>query len=136
MNQLTRRDFVKAGAAALGAIASGCAGSGQTPLPPPNASLVFPQGFLWGASTSAYQIEGGWNADGKGESIWDRFVHSIPSPIAHGDTGDIACDHYHLYQQDVALARTMNLKSYRFSISWPRVLPSGSGAVNQAGLDF
>ena len=136
MNQLTRRNFLQAGAGALGAFAAGCAGSGQLPVPPPNNSLVFPHGFLWGASTSSYQIEGAWNSDGKGESIWDRFVHSLPSRIANGDTGDIACDHYHLYQQDVALARTMNLKSYRFSISWPRVLPSGSGTINQAGLDF
>jgi len=136
MNQVTRREFVKTGVSVLGAIAAGCAGSGSSPTPPPNNTLVFPQGFLWGASTSAYQIEGGWNADGKGPSIWDTFVHSTPSPIANGDTGDVACDDYHLYQQDVALAQSLNLKSYRFSISWPRVLPTGSGAVNQAGLSF
>ncbi|MEW5870303.1 MAG: GH1 family beta-glucosidase [Chloroflexota bacterium] len=95
----------------------------------------FPPKFLWGAATAAYQIEGAWNADGKGESIWDRFSHT-PGRIYNGDTGDIACDHYHLYQQDIALMRSLGLKAYRFSISWPRVLPAGRGAINPAGLDF
>ena len=95
----------------------------------------FPPEFVWGAATSAYQIEGAWNEDGKGESIWDRFSHT-PGKVAHGDTGDVACDHYHRYPADVGIMTRLGLKAYRFSISWPRVLPRGRGAVNPAGLDF
>ena len=95
----------------------------------------FPAGFLWGASTAAYQIEGAWNEDGKGESIWDRFSHS-PYKIFNGDTGDVACNHYHRMPEDVALMKELGLQTYRFSISWPRVLPAGRGPVNQKGLDF
>jgi beta-glucosidase len=95
----------------------------------------FPAGFLWGAATAAYQIEGAWNEDGRGESIWDRFSHS-PYRVLNGDTGDVACDHYHRMPQDVALMKELGLQTYRFSISWPRVLPQGRGAVNQKGLDF
>ncbi|MCZ7546107.1 MAG: GH1 family beta-glucosidase [Anaerolineae bacterium] len=96
---------------------------------------IFPDGFLWGAATASYQIEGAWEADGKGESIWDRFSHT-PGKVQDGDTGDVACDHYHRYAEDVALMRGLGLKAYRFSISWPRVIPDGKGAVNEAGLDF
>ncbi len=95
----------------------------------------FPEGFLWGAATSAYQIEGAWNVDGKGESIWDRFTHS-PHRIWNGDTGDVACEHYQRWAQDVALMKELILKTYRFSIAWTRVLPQGRGAVNRKGLDF
>jgi beta-glucosidase len=95
----------------------------------------FPEGFLWGTSTSAYQIEGAWNEDGKGESIWDRFSHS-PYRILGGDTGDVTCDHYHRMPEDVALMKELGLKTYRFSISWPRVLPEGGGTVNNKGLGF
>ncbi len=95
----------------------------------------FPEGFLWGAATAAYQVEGAWNEDGKGESIWDRFCHS-PYKIFNGDTGDVASDHYHRMPEDVALMKELGLKSYRFSISWPRVLPEGRGPVNARGLDF
>lgn len=95
----------------------------------------FPSTFLWGAATAAYQIEGAWNSDGKGESIWDRFSHA-PGCIHKGETGDIACDHYHRYQQDVAFMRKLGLKAYRFSISWPRLIPAGRGVINPAGLDF
>ncbi len=97
--------------------------------------IQFPDGFLWGAATAAFQIEGAWNEDGKGESIWDRFCHT-PYRIQTGDTGDIACDHYHQMPQDVALMKQFGLKAYRFSISWPRVIPMGRGAVNPKGLDF
>jgi beta-glucosidase len=96
---------------------------------------AFPQDFVWGAATSAYQIEGAWNEDGKGESIWDRFTHRRFT-IRNADTGDIACDHYHRMAQDVALMRALGLKSYRFSISWSRVLSGGHGLANPKGLDF
>jgi beta-glucosidase len=97
--------------------------------------MRFPSDFLWGAATAAYQIEGAWNEDGKGESIWDRFCHT-PGKITNADTGDVACDHYHRYPEDIALMRQLGLKAYRFSISWPRVLSAGFGRVNPAGLDF
>jgi beta-glucosidase len=97
--------------------------------------IRFPSDFIWGAATAAHQIEGAWNEDGKGESIWDRFSHT-PGKIHHGDTGNVACDHYHRYRDDVALMRQLGLKAYRFSIAWPRVIPNGYGAVNPAGLDF
>jgi beta-glucosidase len=99
------------------------------------ATRTFPKGFYWGAATASYQIEGAWQADGKGESIWDRFAHT-PGRIRNGDTGDVACDSYHRFAEDVALLREMNLGSYRFSISWPRIQPSGRGAPNQAGIDY
>lgn len=95
----------------------------------------FPSNFLWGAATASYQIEGAWNEDGKGESIWDRFSHT-PGKIKNGDTGDVACDHYHRYPEDIALMRQLGLKAYRFSISWPRLIPNGMAPVNPAGLDF
>lgn len=96
---------------------------------------LFPQGFLWGAATSAYQIEGAWAEEGKGEYHWDRFCHT-PGTIAHGDTGDEACDHYHRYASDVSLMRQLGLQAYRFSISWPRVFPNGRGTANRHGLEF
>jgi len=97
--------------------------------------LRFPSGFAWGAATAAYQIEGAWNEDGKGESIWDRFAHT-PGKIKTGEHGDRACEHYGRYPEDIALMRAMNLTSYRFSIAWPRVQPSGSGKANPKGIDF
>jgi beta-glucosidase len=97
--------------------------------------VTFPSDFAWGAATAAYQIEGAFNEDGRGESIWDRFSHT-PGKVQNGDTGDVACDHYHLYREDIALMKQLGLKAYRFSISWPRVLPDGRGAANLAGLDF
>jgi len=95
----------------------------------------FPNNFLWGAATASYQIEGAWNEDGKGESIWDRFSHT-PGKVANNDTGDVACDHYHRYQDDIALMHSLGLKAYRFSVSWTRILPAGKGVVNAGGLDF
>ena len=95
----------------------------------------FPPRFLWGAATSAYQIEGAWNEDGKGESIWDHFSHTSDK-INDGLTGDIACDHYHRYPEDIALMRHLGLKTYRFSVSWPRVIPLGRGCINPKGLGF
>jgi beta-glucosidase len=95
----------------------------------------FPPDFVWGAATSAYQIEGAPLADGAGPSIWQRFSHT-PGRMANGDTGDVACDHYHRYNDDVALMRDLGLQAYRFSISWSRILPDGTGRVNERGLDF
>lgn len=95
----------------------------------------FPHNFLWGAATASYQIEGAWNEDGKGESIWDRFSHT-PGKIADNSTGDVACDHYHRYEEDISLMRRIGLKTYRFSIGWARVLPQGRGKINLKGLDF
>jgi len=99
------------------------------------ARLEFPQGFRWGTATASYQIEGAAREDGKGESIWDRFSHT-PGKIKAGQTGDVACDSYHRWRDDVALQQAMNLNSYRFSIAWPRIQPSGRGAPNRAGLDY
>jgi beta-glucosidase len=98
-------------------------------------STRFPAGFVWGVATSAYQIEGSPLADGAGPSIWQRFSHT-PGKMTNGDTGDVACDHYNRYRDDVALMRDLGLAAYRFSISWSRVLPSGTGPVNERGLDF
>lgn len=95
----------------------------------------FPHNFLWGAATAAYQVEGAWNEDGRGESIWDRFSHT-PGNVSNGDTGDIACDHYRRWEQDIVLMRQLGLKAYRFSTSWSRVLPTGRGRINPEGLDF
>jgi beta-glucosidase len=95
----------------------------------------FPDHFVWGASTAAYQIEGAWNADGRGESIWDRFCHT-PGKIQDGDTGDVACDHYHRWPEDIELMKRLGLQAYRFSISWPRIYPQGRGELNRAGIDF
>ena len=97
--------------------------------------IEFPEGFLWGAATSAYQIEGSPLADGAGPSIWHRFAHS-PGLTAGGETGDVACDHYRRYATDVGLMRELGLNAYRFSISWSRVLPEGRGRVNAPGLAF
>jgi len=96
----------------------------------------FPAGFHWGVATSSYQIEGAWNEDGKGPSIWDTFAHT-PGNISNGDTGDVANDHYHRYREDVALMKNeLGANSYRFSIAWPRIFPEGSGKPNPKGLDF
>src|SRR4051812_14483615 len=97
--------------------------------------LEFPAGFLWGTATASYQIEGAVHEDGRGESIWDRFSHT-PGKILDGSTGDVACHHYHRWREDVGLMKELGLQAYRFSIAWPRILPSGRGPINQAGLDF
>ncbi len=95
----------------------------------------FPTGFLFGTATAAYQIEGGHDADGKGPSIWDAFCRQ-PGAISTGETGDVACDHYHRWREDTALLRDLRCNAYRLSISWPRVVPTGSGALSEAGLAF
>lgn len=97
--------------------------------------MQFPPDFVWGAATSAYQIEGAWNEDGKGLSIWDTFSHH-PGAIRDNQTGDIACDHYHRWQEDISLMKSIGLKAYRFSVAWPRIFPQGTGKLNPQGLDF
>ena len=148
--RLTRRHFVQSilGASAVAGLPgafTACGGSSKTNTAPPpshaarqfdtSSAATFPKGFFWGTATAAYQIEGAWNEDGKGESIWDRFAHT-PGKIKNSDTGDVACDSYHRWRQDIALMRAMNLNSYRFSISWPRIQPSGAGAANSKGVDY
>lgn len=95
----------------------------------------FSDGFYWGVATAPYQIEGAWDEDGKGESIWDRFMHT-PGNIANDDTGDVANDHYHRYQDDVALMKDIGANAYRLSISWPRIFLDGTGEPNHRGVDF
>jgi beta-glucosidase len=96
---------------------------------------VFPNNFIWGTATSSYQIEGAANEDGRGESIWDRFSKT-PGKVNDGSNGDVACDHYHRYREDIALMKDLGVKAYRFSIAWPRILPNGRGEVVAKGLDF
>ncbi|MEU4512817.1 GH1 family beta-glucosidase [Nonomuraea wenchangensis] len=96
---------------------------------------TFPESFLWGTATAAYQVEGAWNEDGRGPSIWDTFSHT-PGLVANGDTGDLACDHYHRLESDLDLLAGLGVGAYRFSISWPRVQPGGSGTLNEPGAAF
>jgi beta-glucosidase len=95
----------------------------------------FPEGFYWGVGTSSYQIEGAWDEDGKGVSIWDTYAHT-PGKIANDDNGDVANDHYHRYKEDVALMKSIGATAYRFSVSWPRIFPEGTGQPNRKGIDF
>ncbi|MBV9280166.1 MAG: beta-glucosidase, partial [Chloroflexi bacterium] len=97
--------------------------------------VTFPEDFVWGAATASYQIEGAVHEDGRGESIWDRFC-TMPGKVRNGESGAIACDHYHRFADDVALMRALGLDAYRFSVAWPRILPEGRGTVNPKGLDF
>lgn len=96
---------------------------------------MFPEKFRWGASTASYQIEGAWDEDGKGPSIWDEYSQ-IPGKVKNNDNGNVACDHYHRFREDVQLMKQLGLQAYRFSISWPRLLPDGTGKVNEAGIRF
>jgi beta-glucosidase len=116
--------------------------AGLFALPAPLRSRIglgednsFPPEFVWGASTASYQIEGAVEEDGRGKSIWDVFSHT-PGNVKNGDTGDIACDHYHRWQEDIDLLSRGNFSAYRFSTAWPRILPSGSGTIEERGLDF
>ena len=109
---------------------------GQPPIGPTRAAArTFPRDFYWGTATAAYQIEGAWNEDGKGPSIWDTFMHT-PGKAVGGITGDVAVDHYHRYKDDVRLMKDIGASAYRFSISWPRIFPTGTGQPNAKGLDF
>jgi len=135
----TRRGFVKVAAStALGASAMTLEAKAQPSHPAgarPDAARGFPDGFRWGTASAAYQVEGAADADGRGPSVWDTFSRT-PGNIKNNDTGDVATDHYHRYGEDVRLMKAMGAKAYRFSISWSRVFPQGTGAANQAGLDF
>lgn len=95
----------------------------------------FPENFLWGVATAAAQVEGAAYEDGRGPSIWDAFSH-IPGKILNGDLPDVGCDQYHLYEDDVRQMKKLGIKSYRFSFSWSRILPEGTGKVNEAGIDY
>jgi beta-glucosidase len=106
---------------------SGTAGAGE--------ERGFPEGFLWGSATASYQVEGAVHEDGRGQSIWDTFSHT-PGKTHNGDTGDVADDHYHRYKEDIGLMKDLGLKTYRFSVAWPRVFPQGTGTPNPKGLDF
>ena len=97
--------------------------------------LKFPEGFMFGTATCSYQIEGAVHEDGRGESIWDVFSHT-PGKTLNGDTGDVACDHYHRWQEDIKMMQSLGYPFYRFSLAWPRILPEGRGRINQPGLDF
>src|ERR1700761_4931369 len=129
----SRRALLKL--AGAGALAVDCAPAAAAPVRDVDAETILPRRFRWGTATSAYQIEGAWQEDGKGESIWDRFTHT-PGKIAGGDTGDVAIDHYHRYRDDIGQMKSLGAATYRFSISWPRIFPAGVGAANAKGLDF
>src|SRR5271154_4783597 len=131
----SRRALIKLASASALAANSATAADAQTSSKTDASETSLPQGFRWGTATSAYQVEGAWQDDGKGESIWDRFAHT-PGAIPSGDTGDVALDHYHRYKDDVQLMKGLGARTYRFSISWPRIFPKGTGAPNPRGLDF
>src|SRR5882762_6402709 len=136
--KVSRRHFAKlAGFSAFGMAATPAksADSETKPALDRHAPASFPDGFLWGTATSAYQIEGAVDEDGRGRSIWDTFSHT-PGKIEDHSNADRANDHYHRYKEDVGLIRDLGVKAYRFSIAWPRVFPQGSGAPNPKGLDF
>jgi beta-glucosidase len=135
----SRRDLIRLAGATAIAMNSAAPARAQTDAeqahPATSATRGFPPGFLWGTATSSYQIEGAWKEDGKGESIWDRFSHT-PGHIQNNETGDVALNHYHRYKEDVQLQKALGARAYRFSVSWPRIFPQGTGSPNSKGLDF
>src|SRR3954467_13384918 len=132
---LTRRGFLGVSAATAVATAGTAKGAGKLKGKGDDKGAPFPRDFVWGAATAAYQVEGAAAEDGKGPSVWDVFCKK-KGAIYEGNTGDVACDHYHRYKEDVALMKALGVRSYRFSVSWPRILPNGIGAVNEKGVDF
>ncbi|MGJ4939384.1 GH1 family beta-glucosidase [Bradyrhizobium sp. HKCCYLS1011] len=135
-NDVSRRDFAKlAGLAALGTSSDAAAAKAEERPVTNDILRQFPHDFVWGTATSSYQIEGGAQADGRGPSIWDVFSHAQGN-IEDGSNGDVACDHYHRYKDDVRLIKELGCKAYRFSIAWPRLFPDGDGRPNPKGLDF
>ena len=134
--QFSRRSFSRllagiGGAASLPSLSTTAAAAGTAPVP----LQSFPTGFLWGSATASYQVEGAVNEDGRGASIWDTFSHT-PGKVHNGDTGDVADDSYHRYKEDIAIMKALGLKTCRFSVAWPRIFPTGSGAPNAKGLDY
>jgi beta-glucosidase len=140
-NKISRRNFARllGGSSALACLPGSlnAADFGVAPLPkgPSGEPRSFPEGFLWGSATASYQVEGAVNEDGRGATIWDTFSHT-PGKTHGGDTGDIADDFYHRYAADIDLMKKMGLKSFRFSVAWSRIFPSGTGTPNAKGLDF
>src|SRR5712672_3514091 len=137
-SRFSRRQFARlAGLSALGMVATPAEAQDRKAkrAQDRHAPAPFPKGFIWGTATSAYQIEGAVNEDGRGRSIWDTFSHT-PGKIGDGTNADRANDHYHRYKEDVRLIRDLGVRAYRFSIAWPRVFPEGTGAPNPKGLDF
>lgn len=138
LNRFSRRQFAKLfGSAALApsALPALAAAAPANPHSAAPAPQPFPKGFLWGSATASYQVEGAVKEDGRGVSIWDTFSHT-PGKTNNGDTGDVANDHYHRYKEDVQLMKALGLKTYRFSVSWPRIFPNGTGTPNTKGMDF
>jgi beta-glucosidase len=139
--KITRRGFTRiAGAAALGgAVTPTVSAASQQEATQGTAAVSearrFPDGFLWGTATAAYQVEGAVTEDGRAPSVWDTFSHT-PGKTVNNGTGDVAADHYHRYKEDVQLMKALGVKAYRFSIAWPRVFPQGAGQPNPKGLDF
>jgi beta-glucosidase len=129
-----RRDVMKAGLTAGGALAAAAA-SPALAAPPHPADLRFPEGFVWGCATASYQIEGAVAEDGRGATNWDVFSHT-PGRVANNDTGDVACDSYHRYREDIGLLKALGVKAYRLSIAWSRIFPEGRGAPNPKGVDY
>ncbi|WP_242139697.1 GH1 family beta-glucosidase [Sphingomonas sp. TREG-RG-20F-R18-01] len=132
---MDRRDFIKA--SMLGAAVAGSSGRALATMTPkaPAGSLSFPDDFLWGCATASYQIEGAVAEDGRGRTNWDVFAHT-QGRVANGDTGDVACDSYHRYPEDIALLKGLGVKAYRLSLAWSRIFPEGRGTPNQKGVDY
>lgn len=136
--KITRRSLARllGGAAGVSAVPSLSAATAlAAPPPPADGTRQFPGGFLWGSATASYQVEGAVHEDGRGTSIWDTFSHT-PGKTHNGDTGDVADDHFHRYKTDIALMKALGVKTYRFSVAWPRIFPDGTGTPNPKGLDF
>src|SRR5580765_6269918 len=131
---LSRRTFLGMSAAGV-AMASAAKAKAAPNKKAGKGGAPFPDDFGWGVATASYQVEGAAAEDGKGPSVWDVFCKK-PGAVFDGHTGDVACDHYHRYKEDIALMKSLGAKSYRFSISWTRVLPEGVGTPNQKGIDF
>src|SRR5262245_44364617 len=136
--KIKRREFIElAGAASTTISSTGAQAKSKSKqtLGAFQSSREFPKGFFWGVGASSYQIEGAWNEDGKGPSIWDTYAHTSGN-IKNNDTGDVANDHYHRYKEDVAMMKSFGANAYRFSVAWPRIFPEGAGKPNPKGLDF
>ena len=134
-DKVSRRQFAKLAGLSAAGMASPLEIAEAKPPMPRGGGAGFPAGFVWGTATSSYQVEGAVDVDGRGASIWDKFVR-IPGKIEDGTTGDRANEHYHRYKEDIALIKALGCKAYRFSVAWPRVFPDGDGKPNPKGLDF